>query len=116
MKKTKNKEVSKPWGKYIVLEKDKNHWIKKLFVKEGERISLQSHKHRLEIWVVLSGKIKATKGNSTKEMSEGDFIKIDKKEKHRIEGINDAWVLEAALGKVKENDITRYQDDYGREK
>ena len=104
----------KPWGKYIILEKTSKHWIKKLFVKKGQKLSLQSHEERTEIWVVLSGKIEAIRGNSSFFLGTGELIKIGKKEKHRIIALDDSWVLEAAFGHVLENDIVRYQDDYGR--
>lgn len=110
----KNKTILKPWGKYVILEKKPNFWIKKLFVRQGMRFSLQSHKGRDEIWVVISGEIDAVKGNSHFKIKEGEFLKINKNEKHRIAGIKDSWILEVALGQVRERDNIRYQDDYGR--
>lgn len=112
--KNKNIVVLKPWGKYIILEKKQGLWIKKLFVLRGARTSLQSHKVRFEIWVVLSGKIEVVKGNSHLVLRKGDFLKIEKKEKHRITGLQDSCVLEIAFGEVRENDIIRFKDDYGR--
>ncbi|OGC82215.1 MAG: hypothetical protein A2V81_00550 [Candidatus Abawacabacteria bacterium RBG_16_42_10] len=112
--KNKNKVVLKPWGKYIILEKKPGYWIKKLFVRQGARTSLQSHKGRSEIWVVLSGRVEVVKGNSRLLLREGDFLEIDKKQKHRITGLQDSWILETAFGQVRENDITRFKDDYGR--
>ena len=109
-----NQPVIKPWGEYIVLEQNDGYWIKKLFVKEGARLSLQSHRDRAEIWVVLSGKIETTKGDSRAELGEGEYIKIEKNEKHRIAGIADSWILEVAFGDAREDDITRFEDDYGR--
>ena len=113
--KNKYKTVKKPWGEYIILEKKKGYWIKKIFVRQGERLSLQSHKSRFEIWTVLSGKVEATKGNSRFLLKEGEFLKINKKEKHRLSGLKDSWILEAAFGKARERDIKRYQDDYDRQ-
>lgn len=98
------------------MEETERYWIKKLFVDEGARLSLQSHKNRDEILVVLSGKIVVLKGDTRHILNKGEFLKINKKEKHRIEGIKKACVLEAAFGKVEERDIIRYQDDYGRVK
>ncbi|MFA6254285.1 MAG: cupin domain-containing protein [Candidatus Paceibacterota bacterium] len=110
----KNKTVLKPWGKEIIIEKRSDHWIKKLVVRQDAELSLQSHQDRTEIWIVLSGKIKVIKGSKQQTLKEGDFIKIDKKEKHRIIGLQDSVVLETALGRVRQNDITRFKDDYGR--
>lgn len=106
--------VKKPWGCYVIIVKKQNYWVKELIVKKGARLSLQSHKKREEFWIVLSGKINATKGNTKIKMEKSDFIKIDREEKHRIDGITDSKVLELAFGKVEERDITRYEDDYGR--
>lgn len=112
--KNKNKTILKPWGKYVILEKKRDYWIKKLFVRQGEKLSLQSHKNRFEIWIVLSGRIEVMKGNSSLLLKEGDFLKINKKEKHRITGLKDSWILETAFGQVRENDVIRFKDDYGR--
>ena len=112
--KNKNKTILRPWGKYVILEKKKDYWIKKLFVRQGEKLSLQSHKGRFEIWIVLSGRIEVIKGNSHLFLKEGEFLKINKKEKHRITGLKDSWILETAFGQMRENDIIRFKDDYGR--
>lgn len=109
-----NKKVNKPWGSYTVLDKTDNYWIKKLFIKKGERLSLQTHEKRSEFWTVVSGKIKATKGDRILNLEEGDSLAIKKQEKHRIKGIEDAVVVEVSYGKVEEGDITRLEDDYDR--
>lgn len=112
--KNKNKTILRPWGKYVILEKKKDYWIKKLFVRQGEKLSLQSHKNRFEVWIVISGRIEVIKGNSRLLLKEGEFLKINKKEKHRITGLKDSWILETAFGQMRENDIIRFKDDYGR--
>lgn len=112
----KNNTILKPWGKYIILEEKRGYWIKKLFIRQGERLSLQSHKGRFEIWVMLSGRAEVIKGNSRLLLKAGEFLKINKNEKHRITGLKDSWILEVALGDVRENDIVRFEDDYGRNK
>lgn len=106
--------VQKPWGSYEIIEKKPTYWIKKLFVKKGEVLSLQSHNERSEVWIVLIGTIKAQKNTATYTLKEGESITIKKKEKHRIIGVTDACVLEAAFGRPKERDIIRYEDKYGR--
>lgn len=107
-------EVKRPWGSYAILRKDSSCWVKKIFVNKGARLSLQSHEHRSEVWYVLSGKITVWLGNQRHEASEGEFVYVPKKTKHRIEGITKACVLEVAFGRVLERDIVRYEDDYGR--
>ncbi|MDI6734426.1 MAG: phosphomannose isomerase type II C-terminal cupin domain [Patescibacteria group bacterium] len=114
--KNKNKTILRPWGKYVILEKRGDYWIKKLFVRQGARTSLQCHKGRFEIWIMLSGKVEVIKGESRLLLKEGEFLKINKKEKHRIIGIGlkDSWILEVAFGRAREHDIIRFKDDYGR--
>lgn len=106
--------IKKPWGEYVVIEKKRDYWIKELSVCKGEALSLQSHKYRNEIWVVLSGKIKVIKGKTPYLLKEGGVIKIDKKEKHRITALEKSLILETAFGRVREDDIIRFEDDYGR--
>lgn len=77
-------------------------------------MSLQSHKNRYEIWVVLKGKIRAQKGRDSFALRQGEYLKINKEVKHRMVGLTDAVVLEAAFGKPEERDIIRYEDKYGR--
>ena len=106
--------VKRPWGEYHVLEKTPKHWLKKIFINKGEQSSLQSHKHRDEIWIVLQGKIKAQKGNDSFILNEGEVLRIGKEEKHRIYGLTKACILEAAFGQPRERDIIRYEDEYGK--
>ena len=110
----KNITVIKPWGKYVILEKKPNFWIKKLFIRQGKRISLQSHKNRSEIWIILSGSVEIIKNKSKLQLEKGEFSNIKKNEKHRITGLKDSLILEIALGKPRERDIIRFKDDYGR--
>ena len=90
--------------------------IKKLFVKSGEESSLQSHKQRIEIWIVMNGEVRGRKGDSVKILKEGDILKIEKNEKHRMTGVLDSVILEIALGHPLERDEIRYEDKYGRAK
>ena len=110
----KEKKVTRPWGGYQIIEKRKDYWIKKLFVTKGQRTSLQSHNHRAEVWVVLRGKVRAQIGTKETVFSVGDMCRVKQGEKHRIYGVTDAVVLEAAFGKPLEGDIIRYKDDYNR--
>jgi len=110
----KRRTILKPWGKYVILEKKPAYWIKKLFVRKGESISLQSHKDRKEFWIILSGVVETVKGNSKSRLKIGEFLKINKKEKHRITGLLDSCILEIAFGKPRERDIIRFKDKYGR--
>ena len=111
---TGNPMSMRPWGEYLVLEQTDRHWIKKLFVRGGEKISLQRHRDRSEVWVVLSGEITAIKGEAEIRCTAGDTVRIEKNEAHRIIAHTDAWILEAAFGAPREEDIVRLEDAYGR--
>ncbi|MCL5006608.1 MAG: hypothetical protein M1153_00455 [Patescibacteria group bacterium] len=63
--------VPKPWGGYLLLESSPTHWLKKIFIKDGEETSLQSHRLRSEAWIVLQGKIAAEKGENLLILREG---------------------------------------------
>lgn len=106
--------VSKPWGGYTILKKKSGLWVKKLFIKKGQRLSLQSHELRSEVWVVISGTIDAQVGNSHYLAGPDDVVFIAPHLRHRLTGITDACVVELAQGRVLEHDIVRYEDDYGR--
>ena len=109
--------VSKPWGAYEVIEKKKEYWIKKLFVKGGEQLSVHSHHDREEQWIVLEGHIRARIGTRKKELGVGQMCHINKDQKHRITGIAPmSVILEIAFGHPLEGDVTRYEDRYGRVK
>ncbi len=108
-------KAKRPWGGYTLIKRKKKYWFKKLFIRSKERFSLQSHKNRSELWIVLKGKIIARIGNKSRSAKKGDIFWVPKKTKHRIAAKEDAIVLEMAFGeKLKEGDIIRYEDDYGR--
>lgn len=108
-------DVIKPWGGYTILKKSRHIWVKKLFITQQARFSLQSHQHRSEMWIVLSGEIEAQIGNKTNRGEVGQFFYVPRLKKHRITAIKHACIIEIAFGRVLERDIIRYEDDYGRE-
>ena len=107
----------RPWGKYTNLFNGKDFLIKELHVKPRGILSLQKHFHRSEHWLVTQGvpKITLNKKSFTKKPNETVFIPLGAI--HRIENPNKKTVkiIEAQLGSIlKETDIVRYQDIYGR--
>lgn len=109
--------VNRPWGTYKVIEEDNDYKVKKIIVQPGRKLSLQSHLHRSEHWVVVSGKAKVTKGNQEFIVSDNESIYIPKKEKHRLECISETplVIIEIQVGGyLGEDDIKRYEDDYSR--
>jgi mannose-1-phosphate guanylyltransferase len=107
----------RPWGSYINFFKGENFLLKELTINKKSSISLQKHQHRSEHWTVTSGKPKITIGKKTffKKINESVFV--PKGSVHRIENIYNSPVkiVEAQLGYLlKETDIVRYKDAYGR--
>ena len=110
-----SKTVKKPWGKYYDCAEEKGKWhLKVIFVKKGDRFSLQKHKKRNEFWIIAEGKVKAQKGKKVSTLGAGDTLFIPKNEIHRIKAISDAYIVELTFGQHDENDIIRLADDYGR--
>ena len=112
-----NSIIKKPWGNYKVLNRSKNHLIKKIFVKSGGKLSLQSHKHRSEYWIVLEGAAKVTLNDSVKSLKISESIYIPRLAKHRLENIRDKklLIMEVQFGDIlSEKDIVRYDDIYNR--
>jgi len=122
-KKNKSKYYKKtnvfyrPWGKYTNLYSGKGFLVKELVVNSKSSISLQKHKHRSEYWTVTSGKPKITinKRKFFKNVNETTFI--PQGAKHRIENLfkKPVKIMEIQTGPIlKETDIVRYKDIYGR--
>jgi len=114
----KNKNVYyRPWGRYVNLFEGKNFLVKELTVKPKSSISLQKHHHRSEHWMITQGKPKITinKNKFFKKPFESVFIPTGAI--HRIENVfkKPVKILEIQTGPIlKETDIVRYQDIYGR--
>ena len=107
----------RPWGSYTNLFKGKNFLVKELNVKSKGILSLQKHYHRSEHWLITQGKPLITLNKKKLSKSVNQSIYIPKGAIHRIENpfkIN-VKILEIQKGSIlKETDIVRYQDIYGR--
>jgi mannose-1-phosphate guanylyltransferase / mannose-6-phosphate isomerase len=109
--------VRRPWGTYTVLEEGPGFKIKRIEVRPGGRLSLQSHKYRSEHWVVVSGVATVTR-NAERFLvkpNESTFIPIGTKHRLENEGTEPLQIIEVQVGEsVSETDIQRYDDIYGR--
>lgn len=123
MKDGKHSEVEndkvghRPWGKYEVLADEKNHKVKKITVSPGASLSLQSHKHRSEHWVVVVGTAKVVNGENLLTLHENESTYISAGSMHRLSnpGKENLEIIEVQTGDyLGEDDITRYEDQYGR--
>ena len=108
----------RPWGRYTNLFSGKGFLIKELVIKSKSSISLQKHNHRSEHWLIISGRPKITLNKKTLFKNEGEIMYIPKGSIHRIENkhnSNSVIIMEAQVGLIlKESDIIRYKDIYGR--
>jgi mannose-1-phosphate guanylyltransferase/mannose-6-phosphate isomerase len=86
-------------------------------VKPGAKLSLQSHHHRSEHWVVVTGTLEVTRGDQVQILSENQSTYIPIGEKHRLAnpGKIPAFLIEVQSGAyLDEDDIVRYDDIYRR--
>ncbi len=111
-------KVNRPWGSYTVLEEDPEGFkLKRIEVAAGARLSLQSHQYRSEHWVVVSGVATVTKGDEVITVYKNQSTYIPIGMKHRLEnrGTEPLHIVEIQVGSyVGEDDIQRYEDNYGR--
>ena len=115
--KNKKNIFYRPWGNYTNLFKGKNFLIKEIFVKPKGILSLQKHYHRSEHWLITKGKPKITLNNKKITLKTNEDIFIPKKAIHRIENSSNkpVKIIEAQIGSIlKETDIVRFKDIYGR--
>jgi len=107
----------RPWGKYEVLIDEPDHKVKKLTVYPGSQLSLQSHLHRAEHWVVVKGTAEVVNGEETIILRENESTFIPATAKHRLKnpGLINLEVIEVQTGKyLEEDDIARFKDVYDR--
>jgi len=111
-------EIIKPWGSYKTFEKDKGFLLKRISVAPGESLSLQSHKHRSEHWLVASGIATVECDGEKIYLNQFESISIPQGAKHRLSNQSKELlqIVEVQFGKqLSEKDITRYEDKYKRE-
>jgi mannose-1-phosphate guanylyltransferase/mannose-6-phosphate isomerase len=109
--------VTRPWGEYTVLIEEERYKVKRLTVAPGQKMSLQLHEQRSEHWVVVTGQVSVVRGEEELLLNPNDGITIPIGTLHRIKnpGSIPAELIEVQLGDyVGEDDITRFDDDYGR--
>ena len=111
-------QVHRPWGSYHVIDSGEGFQVKRITVDPGARLSLQSHQHRAEHWVVVSGRALVTLGTETMTLEENETVDIAPGIRHRLEnpGTEPLHLIEIQSGSyLGEDDIVRYDDSYGRD-
>src|SRR5690554_1532713 len=112
-----HREVHRPWGSYDSIDQDDGFQVKRIKVKPGGRLSLQSHRHRAEHWIVVRGTARVTRDNDVFELHANQSTYIPLGAKHRLEnpGSGMLELIEVQSGDyLGEDDIVRYEDVYGR--
>lgn len=107
----------RPWGSFEILSEGVNFKVKKIIVKPGAALSLQSHKHRSEHWVVVNGSAVVTIDESKKVLSAGQSTYVPLGSIHRLENHEKEplTIIEIQIGTyLGEDDIIRYEDVYSR--
>lgn len=114
-----HRRVFRPWGSYEGIDMGQRHQVKRITVNPGAALSLQMHHHRAEHWIVVNGTAKVTRGEETFIVSENESTYIPIGTKHRLEnpGTIPLDMIEVQSGSyLGEDDIVRFEDQYGRTK
>jgi len=105
-------KVFKRWGYYESLTQGKGYQIKKLYLLPYSQISLQSHQHRAEFWIVVQGTAKFHKGELQGTLNTQETLYIEKNEKHQVINPNSdiLEIVEIQFGDyLEEDDIIHYK-------
>jgi mannose-1-phosphate guanylyltransferase/mannose-6-phosphate isomerase len=112
-----HRTVMRPWGAFTVLQEGPGFKIKRIEVKPGAALSLQTHAQRSEHWIVVSGTARVTNGERVYAVGVNESTFIPLGSRHRLEnpGSDPLLVIEVQCGEyVEEDDIVRIDDRYGR--
>lgn len=114
---TMHPRCHRPWGWYERLSIGNRYQVKRIMVKPGGKLSLQSHMHRSEHWVVVSGTARVTVGDYAKTITENESAYVPVGAVHRLEnpGKIPVHMIEVQSGAyLGEDDIIRFEDIYSR--
>ena len=112
-----HRKVYRPWGDYESIDYADRFQVKRITVNPKERLSLQKHHHRAEHWIVVNGTALVTRGEDEFLLSENESTFIPIGTIHRLEnpGKIPLELIEVQSGTyLGEDDIERFDDEYGR--
>tara|TARA_R110002111_G_scaffold99170_6_gene153291 strand:+ start:9677 stop:11086 length:1410 start_codon:yes stop_codon:yes gene_type:complete len=112
-----HRQIYRPWGKYDSVDVGERYQVKRITVNPGAKLSVQMHHHRAEHWIVVSGTAKVTIDGHEKLLSENQSTYVPIGSIHSLENPGKVVVelIEVQSGSyLGEDDITRYEDLYGR--
>lgn len=107
----------RPWGWFDVLAGADRFQVKRIHVNPGASLSLQTHEHRSEHWIVVEGQADVTLDDQVTQISANQSIYIPQGARHRLSnpGQTPLVLIEVQTGAyLGEDDIVRYEDDYAR--
>jgi len=107
----------RPWGWYEVIDQGDRFKVKNIEVKPGQRLSLQKHHHRTEHWIVVSGTAEVQLNETRQLLGENQSTYIPLGCMHRLSnpGKIPLKIIEVQSGAyLEEDDIERFDDDFGR--
>lgn len=108
-------QVTRPWGSFMQYAHNEAVTVSLMTVAPGQRLSLQSHSGRAELWIVLDDGALIQVEDEIIEAGTGDEFWIPAGARHRLSSGGPAVrVLEVAFGNWRQEDIRRYDDDYQR--
>jgi len=112
-----HRTVHRPWGTYTVLQESTGFKIKRIEMKPGASLSLQTHQHRSEHWIVVSGTATVINGDDSLVIKTGESTFIPAGNRHRLSNFEESAlvIVEVQCGDyLGEDDIVRLEDVYGR--
>jgi mannose-1-phosphate guanylyltransferase/mannose-6-phosphate isomerase len=116
---TMHRKVHRPWGWYDSIDEGGRFKVKRIQVKPKASLSLQKHHHRAEHWIVVTGTAEITNGDKVLTLTENQSTYIPLGETHRLAnpGTIPLEIIEVQSGSyLGEDDIVRFEDNYGRSK
>lgn len=113
-----HRQIYRPWGKYDSVDVGERYQVKRITVNPGAKLSVQMHHHRAEHWIVVSGTAKVTIDGKEQLLAENQSTYVPIGSIHSLEnpGKVPVEMIEVQSGSyLGEDDITRYEDLYGRD-
>jgi mannose-6-phosphate isomerase len=108
--------AERPWGSFKQFAHNQHCTVSLMTVQPGQRLSLQSHTGRAELWIVIDDGAVVQVGDEQHVCQAGEEIWIVRNQKHRLGSCKNkpVRVLEVAFGDWQQDDIKRYADDFHR--
>lgn len=108
--------ITRPWGSFAQYAFNEDTTVSLMTVNPGQRLSLQSHTGRAELWIVIDAGAQVQVDDEIRTYAAGDEIWIPVGARHRLSSDSNypVRVLEVAFGNWQQDDIQRYEDDYAR--